>query len=252
MKTVGLTQLAGNSIYYSLAIIGCLLFTANCDADTVALVASQDNTLYEDNQSNSNGAGDFIFAGNNGGSSPRRSLLQFDLSSIPTGAIINSASVTLELSQTGAGASDVAFHRLLTSWGESTSDAPGGEGGGTAAATGDATWLHTSFDNQFWTNPGGDFDSAASSTNNVDVLGSQTWTGLAGDVQGWLDGDFGNFGWIIIGDESVAGSSSNRFNSRTNASGVPTLTVDFTVVPEPSTAFVAIAFSPLLLRRRRS
>ena len=229
----------------------CLLMATAAYADTIVLTPSQDNTIYEDNTSNSNGAGDFIFAGNNGFSSPRRSLIQFDLSAIPTGAIINSATVTLNLNQTGSGPSDVSFHRLTSAWGESNSDATGGEGGGTAAENGDATWANTFFADQFWTNAGGDFISTASSTTNLESLGTHDWTGLAADVQGFLDGDFDNFGWILIGDELAAGSSSNRFNSSNSAANGPSLAIEFTTIPEPSSTCLLVAFSTMLFRRKR-
>lgn len=236
---------------YPLAFACCLLMAATTNANILVLNPIQDNTIYEDNTSSSNGAGDFIFAGNNGGSSPRRALIQFDLSTIPTGAIITSATATLNLNQTGSGPSNVSFHRLTSAWGESTSDAPGGEGGGTQAATGDATWDNTFFSNQFWNTAGGDFISAASSTTNVDVLGNHQWTGLTSDVQGFVDGSFANYGWILIGDEAAVGSSSNRFDSSNSSTNAPSLTIEFTTIPEPSSACLLVAFGSLLIRRKR-
>ena len=223
-------------------------------ADIVVLNPSQDNTIYQDSPGNSNGSGDFVFAGQNGGASPRRGLTQFDLSAIPTGATITGVTVNMFASQVSStDASDVSFHRLLSAWGESTSDANGGEGGGIAAATGDATWTNTFFDSQFWTTEGGDFISTASATTSVSTTGAYSWSspGLIDDVQGWLDGSIANFGWIAVGNETTA-STAKRFNSRSNSSNNPTLTVEFTAVPEPASACVlAVGAMGLLIRRRR-
>lgn len=222
-------------------------------ADSIALNSVQDNSIYADNTSNSNGAGDFLFTGQNGGSSARRTLIQFDLGLIPTNATIQNVSLDLFVSQAGSGVStDVSMHRLTSDWGESTSDAPGGEGGGTSAEAGDATWQFNFFDNSEWASAGGDFDAAASATTAVDIVGSYQWTSpnLVDDVQNWLSGNVTNFGWIIIGDETAA-STSKRFNSRTNASNTPTLTIDFTTVPEPNSGLLMLGMVGLLNRRRR-
>lgn len=213
---------------------------AAVQADMVVLEAVADNTIYQDNTSNSNGAGDFIFAGNNGGNSPRRALIRFDLSSIGANATIDQVTFTAFLSQGNAASVNVSLHRLTADWGESTSNAPGGEGGGDAAADGDATWLENFFGSSNWAVPGGDFVVNPSATMVIDeTLGSYQWssTGLRDDVASWLDGSQSNFGWILIGDESGPGTAK-RFNSRDNVANSPFLTVHFTPVPEPGSALL--------------
>jgi hypothetical protein len=230
-----------------------LLTSASLQArDTLVLDAVRDNVMYQDNANNSNGSGDFLFAGQNGGGSPRRSLIRFDLSAIPDQAVIDSVTITLFMSQSGAGDTEVSFHRLLADWGESTSDASGGEGGGAPAQMGDATWNDRFFPGIAWANAGGDFVAEASATITVGGVGDYDWGSglLASDVQTWLDGDADNFGWLLIGDESTA-ATSKRFNSRSNAAGVPQLTVQFTVVPEPTSLVVCILVTGFSLSRRR-
>ncbi len=58
---------------------------ASVHAAVITLGADKDATIYQNNN-NSNGAGPGMFVGTNGTSSPRRALLSFDLSSIPTGS----------------------------------------------------------------------------------------------------------------------------------------------------------------------
>ena len=242
-----------NPVFYS-ALFSVLTIAATSLADTVVLDAARDNTIYSDFLTNSNGSGDFFFTGQNGGGNPRRGLISFDFSAIPSNATIDSVTLTMFVSQAGSGvATDVNLHRVTSDWGESTSDAPGGEGGGGAAAAGDATWEFAFFNEQAWTNPGGDFVGQSSATTVVDTTGSFSWSSpsLVSDVQDWIDGINSNFGWILIGDETDV-STSKRFNSRTNANNNPSLTVEFTVIPEPaSAAILMFGFAGLAIRRTR-
>ncbi|MEM9410145.1 MAG: DNRLRE domain-containing protein [Planctomycetota bacterium] len=228
--------------------------SSSVNAETIILDASRDNTLYQDNFGNSNGAGDFLFTGQNGGSSPRRGLIAFDLSSIPQNATIDSVSFSLFVSQANSTPRDVSLHRVEADWGEGTSDAAGGEGGGTAATAGDATWDQSFFGTTSWVNEGGDFASTASATASIGGSGSfYSWSSanLVADVQGWLDGSVNNFGWILIGDETEP-STSKRFNSRSNGSNTPALTIEFTAIPEPGFGLVlASVFATCSIRRRR-
>jgi hypothetical protein len=156
-------------------------------------------------------------------------LLAFDLDAIPDGAEILSASLTLRMNKTIAGAQDMSLHRLLSDWGEGESDASGQEGKGAPAEPGDATWTKSVFPDTPWTAEGGDFAEAASSVLSVGGIGSYTWTGLESDIQNWLSAPETNFGWILIGPETS--TTAKRFDSRetSNASRRPTLTVEFEV-----------------------
>ena len=228
-------------------------FVESTMGDSVALSAARDNTLYDGGGDLSNGAGDFFFVGRNGNGDERRALTLFDLSPIPAGATINSVSLELVVSQANSPLVDIGLHRLFSDWGESTSDAGGGEGGGTMAAVGDATWQHTFFPGSFWNTAGGDFAAAASANQFVDNPGTYIWQSaqLASDVQGWLDGTIDNFGWALVTD-STDPQTAKRFNSRENNSGGPILRVDFSVVPEP-TCFLLLSTMACAatLRRRR-
>ena len=80
---------------YGIIVIVFGLLAGSLHADTVVLNPIQDSTIYQDNVGNSNGGGEFFFAGQNGGASPRRGLIQFDLSAIPAGSVITG--VTFDL-----------------------------------------------------------------------------------------------------------------------------------------------------------
>ncbi len=200
--------------------------------DSVNLGAVADNTLYAEDGNQSNGAGNGFFAGRTNNSEIRRGLIRFDVTGIPAGSTINSVTLTLYCSRTRTNAQSVRLHRLNASWGEGTSHAPGEEGSGTAATTGDATWTYRFYNTQFWTTPGGDFAGTASATTTVNNQNQYyTWTsaGMVSDVQAWLNSPASNNGWIVIGNETTD-RVTKRFESRqsTTPSYRPSLAITYT------------------------
>lgn len=197
----------------------------------VTLSPAKDNTLYEDDGGTlSNGAGAHLFAGVTNGGDLRRGLLAFDIAaSVPAGATIESVELTMNMSKTAAGPQSTSLHRITTDWGEGSSDADGDEGRGADAASGDATWIHTFSSSQTWASPGGDFETTASASTDVDAVGEYTWAtsaALVADVQQWLDNPATNFGWIVLGNETT-NRTAKRFDTRENTNA-PSLTVTFT------------------------
>lgn len=221
-------------------------------ADTITAVAARDNTLYQTTDGSlSNGAGIYLFAGRTAqleSLSRRRALLYFNLAGlIPPGSTVDSATLSLHMSRSISASELVGVHRVSASWGEGVSDAPGEEGTGGASATDDATWLHTRFDTETWSTPGGDFTAIASAMLNVVGLGPYSWPStqaMIGDVQSWVDDPSANFGWALVGYEGAV-ATAKRFDSRENsiAENRPMLTVEFTPppnVPAASTFSLAI------------
>ncbi len=204
----------------SLLGLACTLaVTSSSLADTVTIGAAKDNTLYEHFQGLfSNGVGRYCFAGINGGGEIRRAVLQFDVAAaVPSGATIDSVTLTLNMSRTNSGDQAQDLHRLLADWGEAGSIASGQEGGGGAALNGDATWIHGFFSTTPWATEGGDFDPTVSATQVVGGVGFYSWSGaqLAADVQSMLDDGANNYGWIVIGVES-GGDTAKRYDTRDN------------------------------------
>ena len=204
------------------------------DQNRVDLAPDRDNTLYEDPLGQlSNGAGENFFAGVTNQPLIRRATLHFNVagSQIPAGATIDSVTLTLHVSRTNSGGATVNLHRLTAAWGEGVSDAAAAEGQGGLAGPGDATWTYAFYNTSQWTNPGGDFVATPSAAAVVLTAGSYGWRSpaMVADVQGWLDEPGGNFGWMLIGDESGP-ITTKRFDSRENAviENRPRLTVFFT------------------------
>jgi hypothetical protein len=233
------TRLRIRSRAAATAVCGLLASVPAALGDVVTLAPGKDNTLYQSTTGSlSNGAGQHFFVGRAdaiAAGAIHRGVIAFDVAaSIPSGAVITRVDLTLNMSRTIALLQPVSLHRLLADWGEGTSDAPLEEGGGTAATTGDATWIHRFFNTtSLWTGAGaaGDFATAPSTTVQVGAIGAYTFLSTAGmvaDAQGWLDNPGSNFGWILIGNESSI-STAKRFDSRNNplASVRPVLTVEF-------------------------
>lgn len=203
---------------------------------TVSIPASADNTIYENPSGNSNALGQNIFSGDNGGGSPRRGLIKFDVSSlIPAGVMITSARLTLNCNVSRTIPDNVFLHKLLSAWGEGTSDTGGGNGDGVGvpATANDATWLNSFFPSVFWSTPGGDFNAASSASVSVSATGFYTWQSpqMISDVQSWLDLPTSNNGWILICNESTI-ATARKFGSRENTTVAnrPVLSVTYSSV----------------------
>jgi hypothetical protein len=185
--------------------------------EVVQVEAARDNTLIEDPRgtlSNGSGPGFFVGRTNQPANSIRRGVLFFELEGVlPAGALVERATLILEASSTNAGTHVVRIHRLLEDWGEGASSSTGGQGA--PAAPGDATWIHTFFDAETWLTPGGHRAQRASGRVTVKTTGPvrSEGSGLARDVQLWLDQPARNHGWILIGSESI-GQTVTRFESR--------------------------------------
>jgi hypothetical protein len=213
------------------ALIPSLLVFGATYASTVTLTPSKDNTLYEiEDGSISNGAGQYFFSGMTVEPLRKRGLIAFNLSSIPAGSTIVSATLRLNMSRTIGLPEPTSLHRLLANWGEAGSDAPGQEGTGASAQTGDATWLHTFYPSSFWTTPGGDFDPTPSATTTVGFEMEYFWSspGMVADLQGWLANPSTNFGWLVFTNENDF-PSAKRFDTRENPTPAnrPQLTIRY-------------------------
>jgi hypothetical protein len=215
-------------------------------AGTVNINPSKDNTLYEydpDVGDVSNALGMHFFAGKTAMNELRRGVLAFDVAgNIPPGAMITAASLSLNMSRTPTNdAYLMELHKLLADWGEGTSIAPGEEGTGAPATPNDATWRHRFFDTIFWSTQGGDFSATVSASQLVGPLGQYTWSSaqMVVDVQGWLNNPTSNFGWLLLGDESVF-LTAKRFDTR-ESTNPPVLAITYkggtptpTVSPTPT------------------
>jgi len=245
---------------------------ATTRADSTTIIAAHDNTIFYSSQSNSLGAGQAIFVGNNGQNAPRRGLISFDIAgNIPAGATINNVQLKLFLNQVPGGvppSPTISLYRLANDWGEgiagNSTTGANGVGQGVAAGDGDATWNARHFSDAIpilWTTPGGDF--AATSSASAAIIGATlntpyTWgstPALVADVQSFLNDPTNNLGWLLKANDETIAFSVRGFWSRESArtgqgSFSPQLLVTYTPVPEPTCAILML-ISVILAKRQR-
>jgi len=197
------------------------------------LDAVKDNVLYETlDGSRSNGLGRSFYVGKTS-NGIRRSVIAFELSGIPSYAVITDVQLQLYCDKNNGSDFYIRLYPLLQDWGEGTSDAGGNTKDGTTSTTNDATWLHTFYNTGFWDVTGGNFDPDPSDSaliNAEKVYFSWNSVNLASDVQYWIHNPDSNFGWILRGDETT-NDNGKGFASLQNSdpSLRPLLIVQFTL-----------------------
>ena len=181
----GTMRMARGSRRVVLTLVASLLISMPALANTSTLQPVKDNTLYEPILQDafadrSDGAGPTMFVGKvkdadadpGPGTRPavRRGVLSFDIAgAIPAGATINSVQLTMYVDKVGlTTAFNVSLNRLLSGWGEGTSNTGNSQQGrGEPPTTNDATWHHTFYPGQFWSVPGGDYTLTASAVRSL-------------------------------------------------------------------------------------
>lgn len=186
-------------------------------AEMVVIPADRDATLIEDAEGDvANGSGPSFFSGhtNQAKFGIRRGIVRFDVASaLPADALIDSASLRLYQSSGNAEPGTVSLHRVLSDWGEGASIATGGKG--VSAEHGDATWLHTYFDYDYWVQQGGHSVPYASASLTVGGKEFYTWEStvhLVNNVRLWMHAPQQNYGWLVSGDEDTPGSVKSFYS----------------------------------------
>lgn len=157
-----------------------------------------------------------------------RMLISFDLSSIPTGSTINSATLTVTNALNSmAGAQSCTCYPLTRVLVEGT-------GNGTVSGDG-ATWLTHDGTNS-WTTAGGDYDAAngsAFSVSDLDILGTTyAWTITAAVAAAFVANVGGNKVIPLLFRLDTEGGATGSYaiysSDHTTDANRPYLTVDYT------------------------
>ncbi len=217
--------------FVSAALFGLLLAlssdsTRMANADTVSFGAVADAYFKEDRGGDDNFGTNADMHVKADLGKVKRSLVAFDVSSIPAGANVDSATLTLCLTKVTAGRV-LEVRQVTQPWVETT-----------------VTWN---------TQP----TTAASTTDAITmpaVIGCVNWT-VTSDVQAWVDGAANN-GWRIGDQAEGAASGDTKFGTRENATAAlrPLLAVEYTVTaatptstataPDTATATAASTSTP--------
>lgn len=119
---------------------------------------------------------------------PQRSLVEFDLSFLPAGALVQSAELGLYASQVQS-PGPVTVHRVTTPWLEGTCQGSGCTADG-------ATWVTTDGSTP-WASPGGDHEPAAEDSRTVTTPFTWTFWDVTDAAADWVGGSQPNHGLLV-------------------------------------------------------
>jgi hypothetical protein len=206
-----------------------ILITTNAIGTTVNLSATTDSYLYKSSSTENYGAYSELYSYSWAAANmTQRPVLYFDMTSIPSTATINSATLKLTVVNTGGGAGTktLEIHKLTRSFTEGTGTTPG-------SSTSNVSWTNYT-GSTAWTSAGGDFNGAVSASTTCSTtvtLNTQlSWT-VTTDVANFVATSANNYGWIMTQTDADA-MTYFYFGSRTHGTSAyrPELTVDYTVV----------------------
>jgi hypothetical protein len=194
--------------------------------------------FFQSNQQNSNsGAAVWMLLGDYpaGFLGSVRGTLKFDLSSIPADAIVRTATLSLyQQGQMNSSTPTFDLHYLTSDWAEGT---------GVLNASGDgATWRTYDGVNE-WDSPGGDFNSAPSSSAvSSGVAGTWVNWDVSDLAQSWVDGSITNYGCLIKKDVENPATFDLKFFYSSDYTGDPMLRPKLVIeyVPPPGTITMTI------------
>ncbi len=229
----------------NILVIFVIIFNLNksfCQIDSIKVIPTKDNSIFSEGNNLSDGAGLFVYAGRTNNSAAvqvRRALIRFDVSTVPANAQIQAVKLTFTTLKSAGNSTtphNFTLHKLLSNWGEGTSN---GSGNGSPATVNDATWQNTFYPSSNWITNGGDFVNTASATA-VGILNEFTeWSSIQmlNDVNAWISNPSTNFGWLIKGQESVRGSAK-AFSSREGQSFYPKILTIYYSSPLVEKAYI--------------
>jgi hypothetical protein len=169
----------------------------------------QDSYLDQWSPNTSHGSALEVQARDTSGAKPKRPILKFDLSSIPAGSQVVTATMGLYLTQSSVNPVTTSVHRVTAPW------------------TQDSTTWNERQTGTAWASAGGDFDPTPVAPTSVGPT-----TGMFYDwdvtslVAGWVNGVYPNDGLILL---VPYGSSQNTFASSNSSAAAerPKLTVTY-------------------------
>ena len=230
-------------------ILALGLFATRAEAVSVTNPPSADTSLMEIAPTNNNGAQAWVLAGKIQNDFYRmRGLFKFDLTNIPTNALVLSAALNVEVTRVPDEPpvnSTFGLRRMLRPWGEGDKVATGlnPPGQGRPATAGEATWLCAFFPTNEWFAPGGaeglDYSTTESSFEFIGGIGTYRFPStpeLVTDVQNWVSHADSNHGWLLLSNDEVTILTARRFASREDPDARPTLEIEFFVPPQIDSA----------------
>ena len=225
--------------YLSSAIVNVTIINDDCNAgtwqsssptyDVKSYTASADAEIDSIIALKNTGTSTTLNIDASSGNQQSRSLLKFDLTSLPVGCTITSSKLRLVRNGGTTAAQNIGAYSLTNDWNEGTLN----DQNNTSSSDG-VTWYTTSFSNQ-WLVPGGDFSTTNGSVTNVSsatggVSGTSTYEwNITAITQSWFNNSQTNKG-IILKDVSETSADNKTFASSENLTlaNRPVLRVTYT------------------------
>lgn len=199
---------------------------------TVTLNSSIDNSIKNDVPTTNYGTNvNYLLGESNADSATRRTLIKFDLSSLPSSVVISSAKLRLYADRDySSNNRTFRVYRLKRSWGETTSSwnkYDGTNSWSTAGAFGSDDCEQTDIGSREFT---------SSETLNE----YKEWSLDTAKIKEMIDGTFTNNGFLIKAD--TESNDAYRFvsNNNTNADQWPELIIDYTLAPTAGRKFQVV------------
>ncbi len=187
-----------------------IAINASCTPPPVAILsAAADVDIYAGTPSTNYGTDKNIVVGKDITGKDDKILIKFDLTSLPTGAIITSATLRLNLvGSSDTGAYNIGLYKIIKPWGETT-----------------ATWSNFS--------SGGNYDSTQQAVTNVTLgnFGFKEWGLPISLINGWMTTPTSNYGLALVYESSTKGPDY-QFASKeytTDLSARPQLVINYTM-----------------------
>ncbi len=230
-----MASVAKHKVKLTLPVFLLLPWAQFCCADVISLSPVQDVRLlsfYPNTVHN-----DVLSVYNDNSSNIQQSLIEFDLSGVPVGSIINSATLSLlsySHSPRQRPGEHTDIHAVNKGWAEDQ-----------------ATWINAKSSDP-WSTVGGDFSSMVYASNDdvVSVEGTVMDWDITSLVSDWVDGSLTNYGLAMTGN---VGNAMYFYSSATAGKG-PSVEIDYSPVPVPSAVLLGalgLGTAAARLRRRR-
>lgn len=192
-----------------------LFFSSRVLADTSSFNSSADSNLKSGSPNTNFGSNTIMDL-----TDTRDGVVHFDISSIPSGSTITSATLTLVATAVGSASSvkNYGAHRILVDWAEST-----------------VTW------NTPGSTAGTHFATSPTETIAVSTTGSYNWN-VASDVTSFVSGSATNYGWRVIWSSNTSGTNKQvDFGTKENTTSGNRPVLSVTYTPPDTTAPAAVS-----------
>jgi hypothetical protein len=170
------------------------------------------DTYIQENSNNTNyGSNTKMLVGKDGLGRNHKSLIEFNISSIPAGNTVVSAKLQINVLYSSSDNNiTISLYRLTSPWNES-----------------EATWSNRTI-SELWNTTGGSYAEEVDSLqfSNESRFYNFTITNL---VRNWVNGSYTNYGIILVSNDSSTGNRREIDSSdSTNSSARPKLVIDYT------------------------